>query len=278
MRTRRNETVATSPLPPAGGAGGGPPASHAAPGTDRAPTPQPPPARGRGSEDGPVRSCILTRDRASPAALVRLALSPDGEVLPDVRAKAAGRGAWIGVTRDELAAAMATGRLKGALARAFKGAPRSIPADLPDRVVAALERNALDRLGLEARAGMLLTGAERIEAAARSGQLHALYHAADAGADGTGKLAQAWRVGRDAEGSGLKGLTLPVPRPILSLALGRENVVHIGVTDRAAARRVSEALDRWLHFIGAELLPLPCETASQGASAPGLPSGLSAVD
>ena len=130
-----------------------------------------------------------------------------------------------------------------------------------------------NRLGLEARAGTLLTGAERIEAAARSGQLHALYHAADAGADGAGKLAQAWRVGREEEGSGRKGLTLPVPRAILSMALGRENVVHIGVTDRAAAGRVGDALDRWLHFIGTELQPLPCDTASQGASAPGISPG-----
>ena len=270
MRTRRNETVGASHRHPglAPGSNAGqvePSVADPANGQVRAWMP----ARGRQDDDGPVRSCILTRDRAGRDALVRLALSPDGEVLPDVRAKAPGRGAWIGVTRDELATAMAKGRLKGALARAFKGAVVTVPADLPDRIAAALERNALDRLGLEARGGTLLTGSERIDAAARSGQLHALYHAADAGADGAGKLAQAWRVGRDAEGSGLKGFTLPVPRPILSLALGRENVVHIGVTDRAAAGRLGEALGRWLHFIGSDPLSLPCETASQGASAPG---------
>jgi uncharacterized protein len=219
-------------------------------------------------ENGPTRSCVLTRERAERGDLIRLALGPDGRVLPDVRARAPGRGAWIGVDRDTLAAAYAKGRLRGALARAFKANDFVLPDDLPALVAAALERNALDRLGLEARAGTLLTGSERIEAAARSGQLHALYHASDAGADGAGKLAQAWRVGSDAEGSGQRGLALPVPRPILSLALGRENVVHIGVTDRLAAARVSDALDRWLHFIGPELTSSPCETAPQGASAP----------
>lgn len=234
----------------------------------------------------PERSCILTRAHGSPRTLVRLALAPDGRVLPDVRAKAPGRGAWIGVTRGELDTAIAKGKLKGALSRAFKSAAFTLAPDLPDRIAAALERNALDRLGLEARAGSLVTGAERIDAAARGGQLHALFHAADAGADGAGKLAQAWRVGREAEGSGLKGLTLPLPRSILSLALGRENVVHIGVTDRAAAERLAQALGRWLHFVGpgsgthrtdtsmeARSKPLPCETASQGASAPDLGSG-----
>ena len=51
--------------------------------------------------DGPVRSCILTRDRVSRAALVRLALAPDERVLPDVRAKAPGRGAWIGASLSD---------------------------------------------------------------------------------------------------------------------------------------------------------------------------------
>ncbi|GGB22527.1 hypothetical protein GCM10011380_10160 [Sphingomonas metalli] len=227
----------------------------------------------------PVRSCILTRERATPRHLVRLALAPDGTILPDVRAKAPGRGAWIGVTRAELETAIAKGKLRGALARAFKTGEIAIPDDLPARIAAALERNALDRLGLEARAGTLTTGTDRIVTAARSGQVRALYHAADAGEDGARKLAQAWRVGSDREGSDVRGLALPLPRTILSLALGRENVVHIALTDRAAAMRVSEALDRWLHFIGFETLigprrdtspeasTAPCETASQGASA-----------
>jgi predicted RNA-binding protein YlxR (DUF448 family) len=227
----------------------------------------------------PVRSCILTRERAAPRHLVRLALAPDGTILPDIRAKAPGRGAWVGVPRAELEVALAKGKLRGALSRAFKTGEITIPADLPQRIADALERNALDRLGLEARSGTLMTGTDRIVTAARSGQVHALYHAADARDDGMRKLAQAWRVGSDREGSDLKGLALPVERTILSLALGRENVVHIALTDRAAATRVSEALDRWLHFIGPEPLTgarraispeapsVPCETASQGASA-----------
>ncbi len=215
----------------------------------------------------PIRKCILTQDRDVRDNLVRLAIAPDGQVLPDVRAKAPGRGAWIGVTRTELDEAIAKKRLRGALARAFKGAELVIPDDLPARIAAALERNALDRLGLESRSGLLLTGSEKIETAARSGQLHALYHAADAGTDGNRKLDQAWRIGSDREGSDIRGLVLPVSRTILSLALGRENVVHIALTDRAAAARVSDALDRWLHFIGPEPTPVPCETAPQGASA-----------
>ncbi len=214
------------------------------------------------------RTCILSREEAPREGLIRLALSPDGEVLPDVRAKAPGRGAWIGVTRAELEANAK--KLKGALARAFKTSDLRIPDDLGQRIADQLQRNALDRLGLEFKAGHVAIGGERIENAARTGRLALLLHASDAGEDGSRKLTQAWRVGSDREGTGIKGLTLPVPRTILSLALGRENVVHAGLTDAKAAARTSEALDRWLHFIGPDSTPRPCETASQGASA--LPS------
>jgi predicted RNA-binding protein YlxR (DUF448 family) len=197
-----------------------------------------------------VRKCILSGRHVARDDLIRLAISPDGMVLPDVRAKAPGRGAWLGVDRPTLEAAQAKGKLKGALARAFKGKPLTIPDDLGQMIETALERAFLDRLGLESRAGTLVIGSDRIEEAARRGRVHLLMHAADAGEDGSRKLDQALRVGSDAEGSGLRGLVLPVQRTILAMALGRENVVHVALVDRAAARRVGHALARWRGFIG----------------------------
>ena len=227
---------------------------------------------------GPVRTCILSREQDTREGLIRLALGPDGDVLPDVRAKAPGRGAWIGVSRDELAAAQAKGRLRGALSRAFKTGELKIPDDLPARIAHALERAAMDRLGLESKAGHVVIGHERIDAAARAGKVALLLHAADAGGDGRRKLDQAWRVGSDREGSGEQGLALPVSRTILGLALGRENVVHAALTDSQAAGRVRDALDRWRRFIGPDPDSAPCETASQGASASGSDGGHAADD
>jgi len=202
------------------------------------------------SRQAPVRRCILTGERADQAMLIRLAISPDGLVLPDVMGKAPGRGAWLGANRAELEEAMAKGRLRGALARAFKGSPLSIPDDLPERIAAGLERATLDRLGLEARSGFLLTGSEKIATALRSGEASALFHAADSSPDGRGKLAQAWRVGRDREGSGDTGVVLPVDRQALSMALGRQNAVHIALLGQGAAERVLHHLERWLNYIG----------------------------
>lgn len=218
----------------------------------------------------PERRCVLTGEHGSRDDLIRLALGPDGTVAPDIRARAGGRGAWIGVDRVALEAAIAKGKLKGALARAFKTAAFLIPEDLPDQIERALQRATLDRLGLEARAGTLLTGSDRIADAARKGSVALLLHARDAAVDGSRKLDQALRVGLGLEGSAEQGLVVPASRAILSMALGRENVVHIALIAPAAAARVAHALDRWRGFMGRNGPETgrgddPCETDSQAA-------------
>ena len=179
------------------------------------------------------RRCVLSGDSSARHELIRLAISPDGEVLPDPAAKAPGRGAWIAPDRDALEAAMADGHLKRALMRAFKGGPAdarlSWPDDLPQRIENALARNLLDRLGLELRGGNVVLGSARIEEQARTGRIALLLHANDSSEDGRKRLDQAWRVGMDAQGSGRRGTVLPLDRAALSMALGRENVVHLGI-------------------------------------------------
>jgi len=200
--------------------------------------------------DAPERRCILTGRHDERDHLVRLAISPDGLVLPDALARAPGRGAWIGVSRATLEIALTKGKLKGALARAFKGAALTIPEDLPERIEVALTRAVTERLGLELRSGRLLMGSDRIAENARMGKVAWLAHASDAGEDGNRKLDQALRVGNDAEGSGLTGEILPLDRAALSVALGRDNVVHLALTDRAAAERLAAPLGRLIQYLG----------------------------
>jgi len=192
----------------------------------------------------PERTCVLTRRKGTRDQLIRLALGPDGIVAPDVRARAPGRGAWIGVTRAQLDEANAQGKLKAALQRAFKTNRVEVPADLGKRTEQALRQTALDRLGMEARAGNLINGADKVEAAGRAGNVHLLLHAHDASEDGRRRMDQAWRVG----GGEPQGMIFPEARTILSMALGRENVVHVALTDPAAASRVRHALARWRAF------------------------------
>lgn len=246
-------------LPPGGGAGAGESAT--------APALAPPASDSLDTDSESTRTCILSGEKGARDALIRLALGPDGTVAPDVRARAGGRGAWIAVDRLALETAIAKGKLKGALARAFKTASFVIPDDLAQRIEDALRRATLDRLGLEARAGTLLTGSDKIADAARKGTVALLLHARDAAADGSRKLDQALRVGLGMEGSDERGLAIPASRAILSMALGRENVVHIALIAPAAAARVAHALSRWRGFIGRDEATAPCDEASQGPSA-----------
>ncbi len=203
----------------------------------------------------PIRKCIISGEHGTRAQLIRLALGPDGNVAPDLFAKAPGRGAWIGVTGEELAKAQAKGKLAGLLRRAFKTDKIDLADDIAGRIERGLEKAFLDRLGLEARAGHLILGATQIDGASRAGQVRLLLHASDASLDGSGKRDQAWRVGEDAEGSGKGGIKLPVDRDALSAALGRQNAVHVAIIDQKAADRVMHHLGRWLNFKGCSNAP-----------------------
>ena len=217
----------------------------------------------------PERRCILSGEHGTRDQLVRLAISPEDagghcHVLPDVHAKAPGRGAWIGARRAELEQSLAKGHLKGALARSFKGARLRLPDDLPDLIEQALRKALTDRLGLEMRAGSIVLGTSRIEEQARTRRTELLLHASDASEDGRKKLDQAWRVGRDAEGSGERGIVLPLDRAALSVALGRDNVVHLAVNNAASAGRIANAVGRLVKFAGDQL---PAENSSASLDA-----------
>lgn len=218
----------------------------------------------------------MSGEHGTRAQLIRLALGPDGSIAPDLFAKAPGRGAWIGVSSEELSKALAKGKLSGLLRRAFKTDKIEIIDDLTGRIDRGLEKAFLDRLGLEARAGHLILGAEKIDSASRSGQVKLLLHASDASADGSGKRDQAWRVGEDAEGTGKGGVKLPVDRDALSAALGRQNAVHVALINQKAADRVMHHLGRWLNFKGCSTAPF--DSAASAADVRGNDADISAID
>ncbi|WP_448586298.1 DUF448 domain-containing protein [Thermaurantiacus sp.] len=201
------------------------------------------PAAGRLSPEAqPERRCVLTGAHGARAALIRLVIGPDGTVWPDPAARLPGRGAWVTADAALIERAVASGRLRAALARSFRGAPPRVPPDLARRIEAGLEARALERLGLERRAGRLLFGAERLAAEARAGRLALVLSAADAAADGVHKLEQALKAG----GGAGEAIRLPASRERLSRALGRDNSVHLGIADTKAAARIRGEIIRWI--------------------------------
>lgn len=130
-----------------------------------------------------TRKCIVSGDLLPESALLRFAVSPDGVVTPDVRAKAPGRGLWLRADAQALAAAIK----KRSFARAAK-CPVRVPADLQAHTEAALASAALDLLGLARRAGELVCGFENVRALLLKTRPACLVEAAGSAGDGKRKL------------------------------------------------------------------------------------------
>ncbi|MDN3721540.1 RNA-binding protein [Roseibium salinum] len=168
------------------------------------------------------RQCAVTREVRPISSLIRFVLDPEGEVVPDLKRVLPGRGVWVTATSDIVVAAeKKTGRKF--FGRGFKGEARVEPG-LAERVDALMERSALQALSMTRKAGELVTGNAKVEAALRRDPVVGLVHASDAAEDGVRKLA-AVAAGTKETADGCHVVRL-FDSAQLDLALGRSNVIH----------------------------------------------------
>ena len=182
---------------------------------------RPPPNDG---EEGPLRTCLVTRQRRAPGQMIRFVLSPDAVVTPDIRNRLPGRGVWISASRATISEA---GRRK-VFAHGFR-TPVAAPDDLVANVEALLETDALALLSLANKAGAVVTGFGKVETAIASCEAAIVVHASDAAADGVRKLGQTVR----------RAARTPASVKLfaaerLGLALGRPHVIHAALKNGAA--------------------------------------------
>jgi uncharacterized protein len=209
------------------------------------------------------RTCIVTRTKGAPQDLLRFVRAPDGSVVPDLRHKLPGRGVWVSPDAKTVAQAVK----RKAFARGFKAEVRVSEA-LPDEVADLMRRDCLASLSLAKKAGLVITGFAKVEAAAGGSAVIALLNASDGGLDGRRKLRQALRRG---------GCDVPeinvFTEAQLSLALGGSNVVHAALSRGAlAANLVSQC--RRLEFY----LSSPGEPADEEPVANELAPALGSAD
>ncbi len=130
-----------------------------------------------------TRKCIQTGEVHPESSLIRFVIAPDGGVTPDIKARAQGRGLWVRANKEVLQAAIK----KRSFARAAKENVQ-VSDDLPVRTQDALERAALDSLGLAKRAGALLCGFDQVRAILQSRRPACLVEASDGAEDGRRKI------------------------------------------------------------------------------------------
>ena len=177
----------------------------------------------RGATDvapGTERTCALSRELKPVSKMIRFVLGPAGEVVPDVKRKLPGRGIWITASR----AAIDDAARRNVFARGFKRDVR-VAGDLAARTDQLIERAAIDALAMAGKAGAVISGFTRIEAAIGRDEIRALLHAADAGDEGKRKLDAALH--RETTGKSSEIVVIDAfTGAQLDLALNRPNVVH----------------------------------------------------
>ena len=185
-------------------------------------------------EIGPLRRCIITRERLPKERMIRFVVGPDRQIVPDLAAKLPGRGIWLSASRDVLNSEDAAEdkrqknkqgdgdqrRLARAFARAARGSV-SVPPDLSVLLQAALVRRISECLGLARRAGQAVAGYEKAREALRTGRYRLVLQASDG--------SEAERA-RFLSGFGPELTVIdPLPKEALGRVFGRDYAVHVAV-------------------------------------------------
>ena len=190
----------------------------------------------RTDKSATMRMCAVTREVRPIGELIRFVVSPQGEVIPDLKRKLPGRGLWVSASRRTVAEAVRRNQFSKGFKRDVRAAP-TLPADTE----ALLVRSATEALAMAAKAGQVVSGFSKVEGALRDGQAQALIHASDGAADGIRKLDA---IVRQKHGNPAESQEFPAEFPIvnvltsaeLDLALGRSNVIHAALLAGPASK------------------------------------------
>jgi hypothetical protein len=183
-----------------------------------------------------LRMCAVSREQRPVDELIRFVVSPQGEVIPDIKRKLPGRGLWISASRQTVAEAVR----RHQFSRGFKRDVRVAESLAADTEV-LLARSAIEALAIAAKAGQVIAGFAKVEAALGDrkdrGAIAALVHASDGASDGIRKLQALARQnaanhGESPDFPAVNALTSAE----LDLALGRSNVVHAALLAGPASK------------------------------------------
>src|SRR3954454_8768817 len=111
-----------------------------------------------------VRLSAVSREVRPIDEPIRLVVSPQGEVIPDLKRKLPGRGLWVSASRQAVAEAFR----RNHFARGFKREVRAA-ATLAVDTEALLVRSVSEALAMAAKAGQVVSGFSKVEGALKVG-------------------------------------------------------------------------------------------------------------
>jgi len=190
----------------------------------------------RTEKSATLRMCAVGREQRPLDELIRFVVSPEGEVIPDIKRKLPGRGLWISASRQTVAEAVRRHQFSKGFKRAVRVA-ETLAADTET----LLARSTVEALAIAAKAGQVISGFSKVEAALQDRKdravMAALIHACDGATDGIRKLQAMARqnAGINRESPEFPAVTA-LTSAELDLALGRSNVVHAALLAGPASK------------------------------------------
>src|SRR3954454_9736416 len=114
----------------------------------------------RTTKSGTQRMCAVTRSVRPIDELIRFVLSPSGEAVPDLKRKLPGRGMWVSASRK----AVSEAARRNLFAKGFKRNAKPSP-NLAQDTENLLVRSVIEALAMAAKAGQVVSGFTKVEAA-----------------------------------------------------------------------------------------------------------------
>jgi hypothetical protein len=179
-----------------------------------------------------MRMCAVTRQVHPIDELIRFVVSPQGDVIPDLKRKLPGRGLWVSASRQRVAEAVRRNQFSRGFKRGVRVAP-TLAADTEGLLV----RGVIEALAMAAKAGQVISGFSKVESTLEQRQVQVVIHALDGAADGIRKLDAIARqnAGVNDESREIRVVTALTSEQ-LDLALGRSNVIHAALLAGPASK------------------------------------------
>lgn len=187
----------------------------------------------------PIRSCLGCRQEKPKGELLRFVLDPDSVVTPDLAAKLPGRGVYTCFSRSCLEAAVK----KRQFGRGFKCEVKT-PAfeDLAAEVEKLAAVRAVSMLAMANKAGLVVSGSEKVMDALRKGGVALLILAGDISDDSAAKF-------RALAGKGNVRVFSFADKDQLGATLGKDIRSAAAVLSGALAENLCRDLTRYGNFV-----------------------------
>jgi predicted RNA-binding protein YlxR (DUF448 family) len=188
-------------------------------------------------ETGPLRRCLVLRERFARETMLRFVVGPDSAIIFDAAATLPGRGHWLSARADVIQKAVKANVFSRAAKQRVTVAP-----DLADQVENLLRRRVIDLLGLARRGGGAISGFEKAREWLAGQKAGLVVQAADGSVEERARF--------------IGGRDVPVASVLdaatLGRIFGREHTVHAVVAPGRLARMIEVDAARLAGVAGGE--------------------------